>query len=318
MALDLSALDGIDKKLTKEKGQETVVANGAPMEIPLSDIEEDPYQPRREYSKKSLDDMAGSIKERGVKQPISIRTHPEKPGKWIINFGSRRYRGSVMAKKKTIPAFIDEKCDSFDQVIENDQRDPLTPMEMAIFIQQKLDEGSTQAEIARRLSRSRAVITGYLALIDPPECIDDAYRAGKCTSPRTLYELRQLHKKHPEEVDKWCKKQEEITRNGVAALSDSLSGKGKKKKTVRHDEQSGKGAASTAKKKTSDGDEQNTLEEPLLAVEFEGRGAVVLLNKKPSNDGMIGIRFEDGGDAEVEAKLCRIQYLTDATNPVSP
>ena len=317
MALDLSALEGIKKDLPKDKGQNEIVANGAPLEIPLTDIEEDPYQPRREYSKKSLDDMAGSIRERGVKQPISIRTHPEKPGKWIINFGSRRYRGSVMAKKKTIPAFIDEMCDSFDQVIENDQRDPLTPMEMAIFIQQKLDEGETQADIARRLSRSRTVITGYLALIDPPDCIDDAYRTGKCTSPRTLYELRQLHKKHPVDVEKWCKQQEEITRNGVAALSEKICGKGKKKKSVRHDEQSGKGAAGETKKKSPD-DEPNKLEKPLLAVEFEGRGAVVLLNKKPSNDGMIGIRFEDGGDVEVEAKLCRIQYLTDATNPISP
>jgi len=316
MALDLSALYGSDKELTNDKGQNEIVANGTPLEIPLSDIEEDPYQPRREYSKKSLDDMASSIKERGIKQPISVRTHPEKPGKWIINFGSRRYRGSVMAKRKTIPAFIDEKCDSFDQVIENDQREPLTPMEMAIFIQQKIDEGTSQADIAKRLGRSRSVITGYMALIDPPECIDDAYRAGKCTSPRTLYELRQLHKKHPDEVEKWCKKQEEITRNGVTALADRISGKGKKKKNVRHDEQSGKGTAVAEKKKK--GEEPDSLDNPLLAVKFEGRNASVLLNKKPSNDGMIGIRFEDGGDAEVEAKLCRIQYLTDAANPISP
>ena len=316
MALDLSALDGNDKELTSDKGQNEVVAYGTPLELHLNDIEEDPDQPRREYSKKSLDDMASSIKERGVKQPISVRTHPEKPGKWIINFGSRRYRGSVMAKKKTIPAFIDEKCNSFDQVIENDQREPLTPIEMAIFIQQKLDEGTSQAEIAKRLGRSRSVITGYMALIDPPECIGDTYRAGKCTSPRTLYELRQLHKKHPDEVEKWCKKQEEITRNGVAALAERISGKGQTKKKVCHDKQSGKGAAGETKKKK--GDEPDTLDKPLLAVKFEGRNASVLLNKKPSNDGMIGIRFEDGGDAEVEAKLCRIQYLTDATNPISP
>jgi len=316
MAIDLSALYGSDKELTNDKGQNEIVANGTPLEIPLNDIEEDPDQPRREYSKKSLDDMASSIKERGIKQPISVRTHPDKPGKWIINFGSRRYRGSVIAKRKTIPAFIDEKCDSFDQVIENDQREPLTPMEMAIFIQQKLDEGTSQSDIAKRLGRSRSVITGYMALIDPPECIDDAYRAGKCTSPRTLYELRQLHKKHPDEVEKWCKKQEEISRNGVAALADRISGKSKKKKSVRHDEQSGKGTAVAVKKKK--GEEPDTLDNPLLAVMFEGRNASVLLNKKPSNDGMIGIRFEDGGDAEVEAKLCRIQYLTDATNPISP
>ncbi len=255
--------------------------------------------------------MAASIKEKGVIQPISIRPHPDKTGKWIINYGSRRYRGSKLAKKKTIPAFVDEKSDDYGQVIENDQRENLTPMEMAIFIQQKLDEGSTQAEIARRLGRPRTVITGYLALIDPPQCINNAYRDGKCTSPRTLYQLRQLHKKYPEEVDKWCKGQGEITRNGVAALAEKISGKGKKKKSVRHDEQSGKGAAGASKQKTSSND-PDTLKMPLLGVEFEGRGAVVLLNRKPSNSGMIGIKFEDGGEAEVEANLCQIQYLKEA------
>ena len=342
MALDLSALDGdADKKPVKGKGDPLGTGAGKPLDIPLEDIEEDPDQPRKEYSKKALDDMAASIKEKGVKQPISVRPHPEKSGFWIINFGSRRYRGSKLAKKKTIPAFVDEKSDDYDQVIENDQRENLTAMEMAIFIQKKMEQGEQQKDIAQKLGRPKSIVTEHLALIDPPDCVLDAYRTGKCTSPRTLYELRQLHKKHPEKVEDWYKSQEEVTRKSVSHLAEEL--KGKKGGSVRHDElnpvgeskeldsgeETGGGMspekepatkepaspvppASGALPASSQEGAEGTLINPVLSVVFEGRNATVLLNKKPSEIGMIGILFEEGGEAEVEAAHCQILHLIEA------
>lgn len=218
MALDLSALE--------EKPIPTAEAApaGKPMEIALADIEEDPNQPRTEFSEASMKEMTASIKERGVRQPVSVRPHPTKQGKWMLNFGARRFRGSQAAGKTTIPAFVDDTSDEFDQVIENEQRDNLKPMELALFIQRKLDEGMKKAEVARKLGKDAALITQHLALIAAPDCIEEIYRTGRCTSPKTLYELRALHDKFPEDVEKWCDNAEEVTRKGVAELAAILKG----------------------------------------------------------------------------------------------
>ena len=218
MALDLSALE--DKPVIAAAD----ALAGKPMEIPLADIEEDPKQPRTEFSDEAMAEMTASIKARGVRQPVSVRPHPLKPGKWMLNFGARRYRGSLAARKETIPAFVDETSEDFDQIIENEQRDNLKPMELALFIQRKLDEGIKKAEIARKLGKDATVVTQHLALIAPPACIEEIYRSGRCTSPKTLYELRALYDKFPDPVEKWCESSEDVTRKVVAELAAILKG----------------------------------------------------------------------------------------------
>lgn len=368
MALDLTALE--DKPLVAEA---EAVPTGKPLELPLADIEEDPNQPRTEFPEDAMAEMIASIKARGVRQPVSVRLHPSKPGKWMLNFGARRFRCSIRAGKETIPAFVDETSDDFDQVIENEQRDNLKPMELALFIQRKLDDGLKKSEIARKLGKDAALITQHLALIAPPSCIEDIYRSGRCTSPKTLYELRALHDKYPQAVEEWCVGDDEVTRKGVAELSVALKG-GKTKApsptpmdaqsvqpekdgtagSLGHDQekrnndnlqgtQDAKGSNSVAAKKpddegansegSSDQDhsaseddrgemtswprgkavsDPDSMKKPLLLVEYEGRAAAVLLNRRPSKDGLIRIRYEDGGgDAEVDAGLCKINLLTE-------
>lgn len=212
--LDLSALE--------EKPVSAAEPSGKPLDIPLADIEEDPNQPRTEFSAEAMEEMTASIKARGVRQPVSVRPHPSKPGKWMLNFGARRFRGSRAAGKKSIPAFVDDTSDDFDQVIENEQRDNLKPMELALFIQRKLDAGVKKAEIARKLGKDGSVITQHLALVSPPAFIETIYREGRCTSPKTLYELRALHVLHPEAVESWCASVDEVTRKGVTALAARL------------------------------------------------------------------------------------------------
>jgi ParB family transcriptional regulator, chromosome partitioning protein len=217
MSLDLSVLE--ESLVGVTPGTELT---GKPMELALADIEEDPNQPRKEFSSEAMADITASIRERGVKSPVSVRPHPQKPRKWLLNFGARRYRGSVAAGKETIPAFIDESHSDYDQVIENTQRDNLRPIELALFIQRKLDAGASKAEVARGLSLEKSVITFHLALIDAPVVVEEAYRSGRCTSPRTLYELRLLHETNPRLVEAWCTSAEEITRRDVARLAASL------------------------------------------------------------------------------------------------
>lgn len=226
MALDLSNL----KKAsplgpTAPAAPPVPVSDGKPLQLAITEIEEDPNQPRKEFTEEKMAEMEASIRLRGVRQPVSVRPHPEKAGKWLLNWGARRYRGSIRAGMTTIPAFIDDTSDDFDQVIENEARDNLKPMELAMFIRDKIENaGMKKAEVARRLARPASTITELLSLVDAPASIEAIYRSGRCTSPKTLYELRSLHEKFPAEVDAWCEGEDDVTRKSVLELGDRLKG----------------------------------------------------------------------------------------------
>jgi ParB family chromosome partitioning protein len=166
---------------------------GQPLMLALDSIDEDPAQPRKEFDAESLRELADTIALRGVRQPISVRPHPEKAKRWILNFGARRLRASILAGKSEVPAFVDATSDSYDQVIENEQREPLRPMELALFVQRRMQAGDSQAEIARRLGKSRQYITYATALIDPPDWLLAAYREGRCKGATELRIEEALH-----------------------------------------------------------------------------------------------------------------------------
>ncbi|MBD4818454.1 ParB/RepB/Spo0J family partition protein, partial [Xanthomonas citri pv. citri] len=80
----------------------------------------DAKQPRKRFTQADIDALAENIKERGVKLAISVKTHPTKPGKWLINDGEVRWRASKQAGVEDIPTIVDEDFDSFDQVNANE------------------------------------------------------------------------------------------------------------------------------------------------------------------------------------------------------
>jgi ParB family chromosome partitioning protein len=198
-------------------------ASGRPLMLPLDAIDEDPYQPRREFDAQALRELADSIIEHGVLQAISVRSHPDTSGRWMLNFGARRLRGSRLAGKTDIPVFIDERADSYCQVIENEQRESLKPLELALFVQQRLQAGASQAEIARRLGKSRQYVMVSTALIDAPDWLLDAYRSGRCRGMNELHELRKLHGRHPQYVESWASDRAGINRESLQALRVALS-----------------------------------------------------------------------------------------------
>ena len=201
----------------------SAAASGAPRRLPLADIDEDPEQPRQEFDAEALNELAATIAARGVRQPVSVRLHPSKPGRWMLNFGARRLRASKLAGKVDIPAFVDAGFDSYDQIIENEQREALKPLELALFVQRRLAAGETRAEIARHLGKSRGYLTFVGALIDAPDWLLDLYRSGKCTGTAELYELRKLHETHPVAVEQWCRGQGSVAREDVVRLKDTLT-----------------------------------------------------------------------------------------------
>jgi ParB family chromosome partitioning protein len=197
---------------------------GTPLILPIGSIDEDPAQPRREFDLVALQELADTIALRGVRQPVSVRPHPDagQAGRWMLNFGARRLRASKLAGKLEIPAFVDVLADNYDQVIENEQREGLKPLELALFVQERLRCGETQADVARRLGKSRQYVTRVTALIEAPQWLLDAYRAGRCRGMNELYELRKLHAESPVQVEAWVNGGHSITRERLQLLRASL------------------------------------------------------------------------------------------------
>ena len=109
-------------------------------------------------------------------------------------------------------------ADSYAQVAENQKRHGLTPLDLARFIRAKVDEGESNATIAKRLGMNLTTVAHHLSLLELPPELNEALKSGRCTSPRTLHDLSKLHKEQPERVRALVAGGAEITRNTVAAM----------------------------------------------------------------------------------------------------
>ena len=217
MRFDLDALPQFDTAAPEP------TADGKPLQLPVADIDEDPLQPRQEFEAEALQELAASIAQRGLLQAISVRQHPDQAHRWLLNFGARRLRAFRALGLTHIPATVNELSTSYDQVIENEQREGLKPLELALFVQQRMSLGESQADIARQLGKSAPYVTYATALIDAPDWLMKLYREGRCRGMRELHQLRQLHKLHPDPLQDFVAGGGHITRDVVAALKTSLS-----------------------------------------------------------------------------------------------
>jgi len=214
--LDLAALDRVNSG-----------GEGTPPEMSLAFIAEDPNQPRKNFNQAELNELAESIKRFGVISPIKIRPNPEKPGHYIIVYGARRYRASIIAAKDSIPYILGDtenaKVKLYIQIAENLQRTDLSTLDLAGAIYSlHVDEGESKASIAKGLAKDASYVTHHLALYDAPQFIKDIYLAGQCTSAKTLYGLIKLSEKFPAEVLAWCVSAETIDRGTIAAFAETL------------------------------------------------------------------------------------------------
>ena len=201
-------------------------------DLNLSDIRPNPYQPRKNFDDKSLKELADSIKENGVFQPIIVRQSVK--GYEIIA-GERRFRASKLAKKTTIPAIVRDFSESQMMevaVLENLQREDLTPLEEAQayeMLQKNL--GLTQEEVSKRMGKSRPYIANYLRLLTLPNKTKHLLQHGDLSmgQARTLLGLK--NKDKIDEVAKQVVKEGMPVRK-VEALVASLNAKKPRKKTV--------------------------------------------------------------------------------------
>ncbi|MBC6349380.1 MULTISPECIES: ParB/RepB/Spo0J family partition protein [Lactobacillus] len=201
-------------------------------DLNLSDIRPNPYQPRKNFDDKSLKELADSIKENGVFQPIIVRKSVK--GYEIIA-GERRFRASKLAKKTTIPAIVRDFSESQMMevaVLENLQREDLTPLEEAQayeMLQKNL--GLTQEEVSKRMGKSRPYIANYLRLLTLPNKTKHLLQHGELSmgQARTLLGLK--NKDKIDEVAKQVVKEGMPVRK-VEALVANLNSKKPRKKTV--------------------------------------------------------------------------------------
>lgn len=164
------------------------------IDIDLNDLRPNPYQPRQHFDETALKELAKSIEQTGVFQPIIVR--PSSVQGYEIIAGERRFRASKLANKKTIPAIVrrfDEEQMMQIAVLENLQREDLDPLEEAEAYQTLMDRlHLTQKELADKLGKSRPYIANYLRLLTLPDVIKQKVQEKKLSvgQARTLLGLK--------------------------------------------------------------------------------------------------------------------------------
>jgi ParB/RepB/Spo0J family partition protein len=203
MTLDLSFKELVDAAANPN------AATGRPLLVTIDCIDEDPDQPRRNFSEQELDELSQSIGEHGVLQPIMLRRSNE-DGRYVIVMGARRYRAAQRAGLREIPAFVQDVGlpDRYAQMIENIQRDDLRAPEIAAFIADRLNAGDTQADISRKLGKPRDWVSRYASVQGMPEFLRARLEGS---SIRALYELFQAWRTHPGEIERLCARQDNFT-----------------------------------------------------------------------------------------------------------
>ena len=152
-------------------------------EIAVADIMPNPSQPRTQFDQEALSELAASISQLGVIQPITVKRCDG--GKYIIISGERRWRASQAAGLATLPAHIREVDDSnlhAMALVENIQRQDLNAIEIALGMQRLIDEcGLTQEQMADRVGKKRSTVSNYMRLLNLPSEVQLALKEGLIT-----------------------------------------------------------------------------------------------------------------------------------------
>lgn len=199
------------KKRGLGKGLDAIFAENSPetgegaVSIKISEIEPNREQPRKEFDSAALSELADSISQHGVLQPLLLR--PIVSGGYRIVAGERRWRAARMAGLSEVPAVVREMTDTEEMLfalIENLQREDLTPLEEARGYRTLIEtQGFTQEEVSQTVGKSRPAVTNALRLLNLPEDLQDMLEQGEITAghARTL-----LSFKTPEDMRKGAQK----------------------------------------------------------------------------------------------------------------
>jgi ParB family chromosome partitioning protein len=174
---------------------------GKPREIPVDQIDPNPFQTRSQVNQEQLAELAASIAANGVVQPVLVRSLAS--GRFQLIAGERRWRASLLAGKTTVPAMLRQVSDEQAMeitIVENLQRADLNPMEQArAFERLGREFHMTQEQMAQRTGKDRATVSNFIRLLKLPSTVQSRLEAGELTfgHARALLALE-----HAEEMEK--------------------------------------------------------------------------------------------------------------------
>ena len=173
-------------KVSQKMSEEPKETGEQVLQLSLTAVAPNPHQPRRAFDEGKMRELAASVKEQGVLQPILVRPATDSPDKYEIVAGERRWRAAQLAGLAQIPAIVKPLEDDVTlevALIENIQRQDLNPLEEAASYRRLLDEhGYTQASLATRLGKSRVYVANTLRLLALPGSIRDLLSEGRITA----------------------------------------------------------------------------------------------------------------------------------------
>jgi len=232
----LGALLGDSDNKGNAKPKKITVSTNSINEIEISKIEVNPYQPRTDFDKDALDELADSIKVQGIIQPITVRQLSD--NKYQLISGERRLQASKLAGLKKLPAYIRKANDQQMLemgLIENIQRENLNAMEIALSYQRLISECNLkQEELGDRVGKNRSTVTNYLRLLKLVPDVQISIRDGKIS----MGHARALVGANSTEIQLTAFK--EITKNDLSVrnteqLIKELNGGSKKKTTPKRE-----------------------------------------------------------------------------------
>lgn len=181
----LSALMA-DVNLTEKAPESDDRPRRSDLMVPVENLVPNPDQPRRRFSPEALEELAASIREKGVIQPLIVRDNPRQAGTYEIVAGERRWRASQLAQQHEVPVIVRDLDDTEVlevAIIENIQRADLNPIEEAQGYRQLMDRfGHTQERLAEALSKSRSHIANLMRLLQLPEEVQEYLREGRLSA----------------------------------------------------------------------------------------------------------------------------------------
>lgn len=346
MGLDLSALD-------QAFGDDNAAPADQPPRAPLHRFVEDNIRIDTEEDPDEFEKFVEDVRLHGVLQAVVCVRLPD--GRLKIRFGHWRYRASVRLGLPDLPYLVTEdprQFSSYAQFSENSRRHGMTPLETAVFIEKRMEEGEKKARIAQNMGIDPAAITHHLALVnDPPAFIMELYLSRRCRTAQYLYELRKLHGVAPDLVEERCRVAAKVDRAFVDATAaavnaatatppaapapgsapsagasgepaqasapgnpagESPSGGGTEPPVQQVPPHNPAIEAQRAGKSPSA--DESRLKKPLLLGTYNSRPVMVLLTQRPSAVGMVAIRYEDGsGDEEVTIGDVTLTMLTESS-----
>lgn len=257
-------------------------------EVAIADIEPNPLQPRTEFDEEALAELADSIAQLGVIQPITLKRRGD--GKYTIISGERRWRASQRAGLETLPAYIREVDDEnlhAMALVENIQRQDLNAIEIALGMQRLVEEcGLTQEAMAEKVGKKRSTVSNYMRLLSLPSEVQLALKEGLIS----MGHAKAIAGLEPDEQ--------------IKALKRCI----KKALSVRQMEQLARKLNESPAKSTSNDDEEYPESYSRLVDELE-RVFSENISLKRTKSGSCRITIECMGDNDIERLIKRLERV---------